>query len=264
MLKLGIWIISPLLLMRLAAQETQILPDPSVPSPPVDMITPVPPPVIPFGAPTATAAPAFEMPKNLKIRNIGGGKISFTKDVGVRYESKIQITGDNGLQVFADGAVGDQRTNTARLDGNVRVYQKNTAADSKSPGGNQLEIFANSAVMDFNEKTITLDGNVSIYQGNTLQRGEQTVYFYERKFLDASGLRASIDPVLLEAGKFTVENRDGENVYIGEDAGITTHDVQDPNYWIRAKKRLSSQVIKLSSMIYVSMRETRLFSGCLI
>ena len=77
---------------------------------------------------------------------------------------------------------------------------------------------------------------MTVYQGNLMQRGERAVYFYERKFLDASGLRASLDPILLEAGKFTVEQRGDKQVYVGHDAGITTHDVEDPNYWIRAKK----------------------------
>jgi LPS-assembly protein len=69
-----------------------------------------------------------------------------------------------------------------------------------------------------------------------MQRGEKAVYYYERKFLDASNLRASIDPILLEAGKFTVDQRGDKQVYIGHDAGITTHDAEDPNYWVRAKK----------------------------
>ena len=69
-----------------------------------------------------------------------------------------------------------------------------------------------------------------------MQRGARAVYYYERKFLDASGLRASLDPILLEAGKFTVEQRGDNQVYVGENAGITTHDVENPNYWIRAKK----------------------------
>ncbi|MCX6868507.1 MAG: LPS assembly protein LptD, partial [Verrucomicrobia bacterium] len=73
-------------------------------------------------------------------------------------------------------------------------------------------------------------------QGNVLQRGERAVYYYERKFLDASGLRVSLDPILLEAGKFTVEQRGDKRIYVGENAGITTHDVADPNYWVRAQK----------------------------
>lgn len=106
----------------------------------------------------------------------------------------------------------------------------------KITGDNGLELFSNTAYLDLKEQSVTLTGNVSVYQGNLLQRGEKAVYYYERKFLDASGLRASMDPILLEAGKFTVDQKNGKQVYVGHDAGITTHDVKDPNYWVRADK----------------------------
>ncbi len=192
MFKLAAWTLFPLLLLPLTAQDEQVLPDAAVP-PPVDSITPVPPPEIPF-SPPAAATPV--MPETVNISNYGGGAMTYTADSGVRYSGPgVKVTGDNGLEIFAD-----------------------------------------SAFWDFREQSITLSGNVSIYQGNVLQRGGKAVYFYERKFLDASRLRVSLDPILLEAGKFTVENRAGKSVYVGEDAGITTHDVEDPNYWIRSKK----------------------------
>lgn len=99
-----------------------------------------------------------------------------------------------------------------------------------------LEVFANRARLDTNAKTVTLDGDVSIYQGNTLQRGDRAVYHYERKFLDTSGLRVSVDPILLESGKFTVENLNGRMVFTGTDAGVTTHDVENPNFWVRSSE----------------------------
>jgi LPS-assembly protein len=190
MLKLGAWIISPLLVLPLAAQEPQVLPDNAVP-PPVDTITPVPAPVLPSGSAELQAA---EMPKNLKIES--QGTISGTRDGGVTWEGPdVKLTGDNGLEAFAD-----------------RI------------------------VVDFKAETATMEGNVSVYQGNIMQRGDRAVYYYERKFLDASGLRASLDPILLESGKFTAEDRNGKMVYVGEDAGITTHDVENPNFWVRSKK----------------------------
>ncbi len=194
MLKLGAWIVSPLLLsLPLAAQEPQVLPEPAAVASPVDTITPVPPPEIPFGS---QVAEAMAMPNNLKIDNYGGGSISGSKDTGVRYAGPgIKVTGDNGMEIFSD-----------------------------------------SAFWDIKAETVTLEGHVSVYQGNILQRGERAVFYYQKKFLDASGLRASLDPILLEAGKFTVEDRGGQKVYVGENAGITTHDEEVPNFWVRAKK----------------------------
>lgn len=190
MLKSGAWLVLPLLFLPCAAMAAQVLPDPSQP-PPVDTITPVPPPEIPFGSPGAMEP---VMPKELKITN-QGGKIEGNIETGVRLGGPIKIVGDNGL-----------------------------------------ELFCNTALLDLKAKSVTLEGGVIVYQGNLMQRGERAVYDYERKSLDASGLRASLDPILLEAGKFTVEQHGGRQVYVGSDAGITTHDVEDPNYWIRAKK----------------------------
>ena len=193
MLKLGAWLISPLLLVPLRAQEEQVLPEGALSAPAVDLITPVPEPEIPFGTP---GADAFEMPKSLQISNYGGGPIEGGKDIGLHYKGPgIKITGDNGMEAFAD-----------------------------------------SAMVDLKAKSATLLGNVSIYQGSILQRGDRAVYYYEQKVMDTSGLRAGLDPILLEAGKFTAEDQEGKQVFVGEDAGITTDDSEDPNFWVRAKK----------------------------
>jgi LPS-assembly protein len=191
MFKSSPWLLPSLLLvLPLGAQDSQVLPD-AGPPPPVDTITPVPPPTIPIGV---AGAMETQLPKELKINN-QGGTIEGNTETGVRLGGPVKIQGDNGLEIFSD-----------------------------------------NAVLDLKAKSVTLIGGVSVYQGNLMQRGERAVYYYERKFLDASGLRASLDPILLESGKFTVEQRGDAQVYVGEDAGISTHDVEDPNYWIRAKK----------------------------
>jgi len=189
MLKSGAWLV-PLLFLPLGAQEAQVLPA-TAPVPAVDLITPVPAPSAPFGA---AGNLEFVMPKELTLNN-QGGHIEGNLETGVRFGGPVKVTGDNGL-----------------------------------------EVFANTALLDTTAKSITFNGAVSIYQGNAMQRGDRAVYYYERKFLDASGLRASLDPVLLEAGKFTSEQHGTKQVYVGENGGITTHDVEKPNFWIRAKK----------------------------
>ena len=125
----------------------------------------------------------------------------------------------------------------------------------KIEGDNGTEMFSRTAVLDVKAKTVTLEGDVTIYQGNVMQRGEQAVYYYERKFLDTSGLRASMDPILLEAGKFTVEEQNGRQMMVGHDAGITTHDVEDPNYWIRAKE---TRIYPGEKIVF---KDLRLFAG---
>ena len=130
------------------------------------------------------------------------------------------------LKIVTDGPISGSK------DGGV-VFE---GPGLKLSGDKNQEVFADRAVWDPKTKTVTLDGNVSIYQGNILQRGDNAVYFYERKFLDTSNLKVSMDPILLEAGKFRVEKRGDTSVYVGEDAGITTDDAEDPNFWIRSKK----------------------------
>ncbi len=118
---------------------------------------------------------------------------------------------------------------TGNIDTGIRF-----SGPVKIAGDNGLEIFSRSAVLDLKAKTVTLEGDVSIYQGNLLQRGDRAVYHYETKRLESDNLRASVDPLLLESGKFTVQDKGGRKVFIGKDAGITTHDVENPNFWLRA------------------------------
>lgn len=191
MSKLRLWILSPLMLLPLEAQENQVLPDGSVAAP-VDMITPVPAPEIPIGG---TDLAQTALPENLKIEN-QGGRIEGNIETGVRFGGPVKITGDNGM-----------------------------------------EIFANTAVLDLKAQIVTLEGDVSVYQGNMLQRGKRAVYHYEKRFLDTSGLRASIDPILMESGKFTVEkDSKGNMIFTGTDAAITTHDDENPNFWVRSEE----------------------------
>jgi LPS-assembly protein len=144
-------------------------------------------------------------------------------------------------------AFGQQVTGMAQLPDDIRITHngpegnlKEEALKLRGPvhlkGDNGLEIFSDVVFWDGKGKKLTFEGNVSIYQGNMLQRGDRTVYFYETKQLDTSGMRASADPILLESGRFRVETINGKQVYIGKDAGITTNDQEDPDYWIRASE----------------------------
>lgn len=205
MLKLGAWLIYPLLLLPLHAQdaenaldaENMLVPEllsgePAL-SPAVDTITPVP--ALDF-SPGMSGMDSFPPPKSLQIDNFGGGVIEGVRDQNLLYKGPgIKVAGDNGMEAFAD-----------------------------------------SAMVDFKAESVTFTGNVSIYQGNRLQRGEQAVYFYEKKTFDTTGMRASMDPIMLEAGKFRSEYRGEKNVYVGDNAGITTDDIQKPGFWMRAKK----------------------------
>lgn len=166
--------------------------------------------------PDGSAAPAVDTITPVPAPEIPFG-VSDAASLAMPKELKINNRGGT--------ITGDLTTGQFHLGGPVKVE-----------GDNGLEIFSDQATVDTKEKKVIFEGRVSVYQGNLMQRGGRAVYFYERKFLDSTGLRASLDPVLLEAGKFTAEMRDGKQVLVGEDAGITTDDEENPNFWVRAKK----------------------------
>lgn len=135
-------------------------------------------------------------------------------------------TAPESLEIIHNGPITvDMSEGTLTYLGSVEVR-----------ANNGLQLFADSMVLNDKAKTLTLTGNVSIYQGPLLQRGSRAVYNYQTDKIETTGMRASIDPILLESDRFRAEERDGKTLYVGEDAGITTHDYQDPNYWIRARE----------------------------
>ncbi|MFT4176563.1 MAG: LPS assembly protein LptD [Luteolibacter sp.] len=119
---------------------------------------------------------------------------------------------------------GNPETGIFRLGGPIKLR-----------GDNGLEAFSDTAVIDSKRKTVTLEGNVSLYQGNTLRRGDRAVYHYETKHLEAEEMRTSMDSILLEAGKFTSEQKGKKKIFHGTDAGVTTADEEHPSYWVRGK-----------------------------
>ena len=123
-----------------------------------------------------------------------------------------------------------------RIEGNPSEGWLEFGGPVKITTDEGTEIFANRARLDTREETVTLDGDVSIYQNNLLQRGERAVYHYGRRFLDTSGMRVSLDPLILESGSFTMETLNGRTVFTGTDAGITTHDVERPNFWVSSSE----------------------------
>lgn len=131
---------------------------------------------------------------------------------------KVTINTERGMEYLRD-------------EGIVKLYQ------AQIRGDNGIQMFADEVTWNEKEKLFLLEGNVAIYQGRILHRGEEATYYYEEERLGASKLRTSLDPVILEAGQFrSVKRDDGRQIFIGENAGITTNDEEDPTYWIRADR----------------------------
>ena len=121
------------------------------------------------------------------------------------------------------------------ISGNIETGV-NFSGPVRITGDDGLEAFCDKAVLNFKTKTVTLIGDVSIFQGDVMHRGQMALYHYEQKRMVTDGMRASYDPLILEADKFTWKRNGGRSVLVGQDAGITTHDDQNPAYWIRASE----------------------------
>ena len=199
MSKLAALISGPLILSSALAQETPV-------PPPVMPTTPVAP-VLPEPGPDGTVD---------MITPVPAPQIAF----GTQVEGMAMLP--EGIKLESQGAEGNLK-DIVRFRGPIKVK-----------GDNGMEIFSDVMIWDSKAKSFTFEGNVSIYQGNIIQRGERTVYFYETQQFNTEGMRASVDPIFMEAGKFHVETINGKQVYIGEDAGITTDDSEDPSFWVRS------------------------------
>jgi LPS-assembly protein len=119
--------------------------------------------------------------------------------------------------------------------GNLKKFLVTGPIELKTNRGE--EVFADRAELDLEAATYTLLGNVSVFNGPMIQRGDRVVYDLKSKKLDTRALSVSYDPIILESGSFEMtEDEQGNRIFTGTDAGITTNDVQSPNYWLRANR----------------------------
>ena len=99
---------------------------------------------------------------------------------------------------------------------------------------NGIEVFADKATLDQSTETIVFSGNVSAYQGTALHRGETATFNYETGRMETINLRTSVAPIMLESGNFKILESSKGKYYKGTNAAITTHDAENPNFWLRA------------------------------
>ena len=175
-----------------------------------------------------------EMPDSIKVTN--DGKLEFDPENGTYlFQGRVILESDSGLTLKAGRVLVDAKAEKATLTGNVAILQNAT----KKPDGTiaqGIHLFADRVLLDAKKKIVTLIGNVSIYQGPTLHRGDRAVYNYGTRELDTQGLASRLGPIILESDRFRPVDRDGKRAYVGDNAGITTHDVADPNFWLRSDR----------------------------
>ncbi len=200
-----------------------------------------------------------EMPDSIRVDH--DGTLEFDSKMGTFFfQGRVTVKGDNGLILKAGRVMVNSKTELANLTRNVSVRQK--AGKNKAgriiPG---IELFADRVTLNAKTKTIILDGHVSIYQGPTLHRGDHAEYNYDTGKLDTKGLASGLGSILMESDHFIMINdRNGKKAFIGENAGITTHDVANPNYWFRSDRTTiypNDRVIFKNLRLYAG--DTRVF-----
>lgn len=150
--------------------------------------------------------------------------------------TEIQAGGFSGIQLMPEMPTNvtirsnnsvefDIKNGKMRYDGGVQLFTNNN-----------LQLFANRALLDTKTKTIHLSGDVTIYQGTIVHRGEKADYDYGSETLDTTGLRTSIDPLLMRSDSLQSVQEGNRTIYIGKNSQLTTHDVQTPNFWFKAEK----------------------------
>jgi LPS-assembly protein len=218
--------------LPLAAQDLPQVPPAETTAPaeaPVETpIVPIEPVPLPKG-PEMIPQGNTDIPKQPKSIHLdvpsASASARMDKDGNIFIDSAIKAVTDNGMTLTGDRGHQESVSGEIFVDGSVHM---NTHTG--------IEVFADHAVANPDTTILTLTGNTSIYRGSLLQRGEKAVYNWETQKLEATDMRASVDPIIMESGKFTMEERNGQQVYIGHNAGITTHDVEDPGFWLRGSE----------------------------
>ncbi len=153
---------------------------------------------------------------SLGLNDLSGG---FNFQLTPELPPNVSIENSGGIEYSADSGL-------IRYNGSVTV----TAEKG-------LALFADKAVVHTKEEFIILTGNVRILQNGSLTRAARALYHYKSEKLETSSLRAGFNPVFLQSDTLkSRRDKRGDLYYFGENAGVTTHDFANPNYWLRANE----------------------------
>ncbi|MFT6863611.1 MAG: LPS-assembly protein [Akkermansiaceae bacterium] len=148
-------------------------------------------------------------------------------------ESQPFATLPTGIEIYSDAIDLDAlMTNNRSITDAIVKYRGNIRLEAN----NGLEVYADRASANLTKKTVLLTGHVSIYQDGLVYRGNSTTVNLETKQFETTNLRMGFSPLLVEAESIRKITSDGRDAYIADNAGITTHDVENPDFWLRAKR----------------------------
>ena len=117
-------------------------------------------------------------------------------DTVVRYIGDIQLKTDTGLKAYADLAV-------------TQFFREDGSADwQRQPLPRRAHVY----------------------------RGKSSVFNLETKSFETKDLRLGFSPIMLKAKSIRQVISDDRKVFVAEDAGITTHDAENPDFWLQSKR----------------------------
>ncbi|MGY8687848.1 MAG: hypothetical protein ACKVHP_08955, partial [Verrucomicrobiales bacterium] len=123
-----------------------------------------------------------------------------------------------------------------------------------------VDLYAESIRADLNSKLVFLEDNVRIYKGELVFKGNSATYNMEDGKITAIDLRSGQDPILFSTDvfrtQFDVEAKTADFFNL-ENATLTTHDSEMPNY------RIEASSIKLfpEPQNRIEMHDVKIFVG---
>ncbi|MFV1995578.1 MAG: LptA/OstA family protein, partial [Verrucomicrobiales bacterium] len=117
----------------------------------------------------------------------------------------------------------DQATGVASAVGDVKISY------------GDVEISSNDAQYHRTSGDIFANGDVTIYKDGILYRGESVIYNIQTGKITANHIRSGVGPMFYDAGEMTLES-DEIDIIATTGTMFTTHDAENPNYRIKAKR----------------------------
>ena len=131
----------------------------------------------------------------------------------------------------------DIRSKTISIDGTIDGKAVITyLGDIVLKTDSGLQAYADKATLDTTTQKLFLSGKVSLYQDGLVYRGDSSTFNLKTKSFETKDLRLGFSPLLLKAESIRQVERNGKTVYVAKNSGITTHDVENPDFWLKAKR----------------------------
>ncbi len=127
------------------------------------------------------------------------------------------------LEIHADVTDFDESTGVARASGDVIIRL------------GAVTIEAEEAEFSQSSGIIRATGNVRLFRGNQVFNAEEIFYDTESGEVTASHLKSALEPIFYSTDRIVVPQEEGAPIEM-LDATLTTHDAQNPEYRITARR----------------------------